>query len=232
MVSIPSPCWPSAARRTRGGARAWTLGAIDQRCRDSLSSVRNAEERLYATADIGRTAARHGTGPALWGQYRSRGDPPPGSAARPWHDGPVRSPRIGRAGAVDARRYGHGGGYVQSGPESEGRWPVYRIAALLAAAPLVQAAPARSPMASRATPPQQQGGGRATAGTHGPAAASWSLASPAGDAEGKRNKKVAIKHGFEGAWEFILAWDVLRVCASASPLGGPCHFSSPRVLHS
>src|SRR6266705_5424644 len=120
MVSIPSPCWPSAARRTRGGARAWTLGAIDQRCRDSLSSVRNAEERLSATADIGRTAARHGTGPALWGQYRSRGDPPPGSAARPWDDGPVRSPRIGRAGAVDARRYGHGGRHVQSGPESEG----------------------------------------------------------------------------------------------------------------
>ncbi len=109
MVSIPSPCWPSAARRTRGGARAWTLGAIDQRCRDSLSSVRNAEERLSATADIGRTAARHGTGPALWGQYRSRGDPPPGSAARPWDDGPVRSPGIGWAGAVDARRDGHGG---------------------------------------------------------------------------------------------------------------------------
>jgi hypothetical protein len=48
----------------------------------------------------------------------------------------------------------------------------------------------------------------------------------------KRNKKVAIKHGFEGARELILAWHGLRVCASASPLGGQCHFSSPRVLHS
>src|SRR5215831_21354722 len=48
----------------------------------------------------------------------------------------------------------------------------------------------------------------------------------------KRNKKVAIKHGFEGARELILAWHGLRVCASASLLGGQCHFSSPRVLHS
>src|SRR5215468_9997340 len=48
----------------------------------------------------------------------------------------------------------------------------------------------------------------------------------------KRNKKVAIKHGFEGARELILAWHGLRVCASASLLGGQCYFSSPRVLHS
>jgi len=48
----------------------------------------------------------------------------------------------------------------------------------------------------------------------------------------KRNKKVAIKHSFEGARQRILAWQGLRVCASASPLGGPCHCSSPRVLHS
>jgi hypothetical protein len=54
------------------------------------------------------------------------------------------------------------------------------LAALLAAAPLVLAAPARSPMASRATPPQQQGGGCATAGTPAPAVDSWGLASPAG----------------------------------------------------
>jgi hypothetical protein len=52
------------------------------------------------------------------------------------------------------------------------------------------------------------------------------------NSSGKRNKKVAIKHGFEGAQERILAWHGLRVCASASPLGGQCHFSSPRVLHS
>jgi hypothetical protein len=45
----------------------------------------------------------------------------------------------------------------------------------------------------------------------------------------KRNKKVAIKHGFEGAWERILAWHGLRVCASASPLGGQCHCASPRA---
>ena len=57
------------------------------------------------------------------------------------------------------------------------------LAALLAAAPLVRAVPARSPMASRATPPQQQqGGGRVTAGTPAPAAGSWGLASPAGSA--------------------------------------------------
>jgi hypothetical protein len=52
------------------------------------------------------------------------------------------------------------------------------LAALLAASRLVPAAPARRPMASRATPPQQQGGGRSTA----PAAGSWGLASPAGGA--------------------------------------------------
>jgi hypothetical protein len=56
------------------------------------------------------------------------------------------------------------------------------LAALLAAAPLVRAAPTRSPMTSQATSPQQQGGGRATAGTPAPAAASWSIASPAGSA--------------------------------------------------
>jgi hypothetical protein len=56
------------------------------------------------------------------------------------------------------------------------------LAALLATAPLVLAAPARSPMASRATPHQQQGGGRATAGTPTPAARSWGMASPAGGA--------------------------------------------------
>ena len=56
------------------------------------------------------------------------------------------------------------------------------LAALLAASPLVPAAPARSPMASRATPHQQQGGGRATAGTQAPAAGSWGMASPAGGA--------------------------------------------------
>src|SRR5438128_11406806 len=56
------------------------------------------------------------------------------------------------------------------------------LAALLAASPLVPAAPARRPMASRATPPQQQGGGRATAGTPAPAAGSWGPASPAGGA--------------------------------------------------
>ena len=48
----------------------------------------------------------------------------------------------------------------------------------------------------------------------------------------KRNKKVAIKYGFEGARELSLAWQGLRVCASASPLGGQYHCSSPRVLHS
>ena len=56
------------------------------------------------------------------------------------------------------------------------------LATLLAASPLVPAAPACSPMASQATSPQQQGGGRATAGTPAPAAASWGLASPAGSA--------------------------------------------------
>src|SRR5919202_4548622 len=48
----------------------------------------------------------------------------------------------------------------------------------------------------------------------------------------KRNKKVALKHGFEGARELILAWHGWRVYVSASPLGGQCHCSSPRVLHS
>ena len=48
----------------------------------------------------------------------------------------------------------------------------------------------------------------------------------------KRNKKVALKHGFKDARELILAWNGWRVCASASPLGGQCHCSSPRVLHS
>jgi hypothetical protein len=56
------------------------------------------------------------------------------------------------------------------------------LAALLAAAPLVRAAPTRSPMTSQATSPQQQGGRRATAGTPAPAAASWGSASPAGSA--------------------------------------------------
>ena len=56
------------------------------------------------------------------------------------------------------------------------------LATLLATAPLELAAPARSPMTSRATPQRQQGGGRATAGTPAPAAASWGLASPAGGA--------------------------------------------------
>src|SRR5437870_3976162 len=56
------------------------------------------------------------------------------------------------------------------------------LAALLAASPLVPAAPACSPMANRATPPQQQGGERATAGLQAPAAASWGIASPPGGA--------------------------------------------------
>jgi Short C-terminal domain len=56
------------------------------------------------------------------------------------------------------------------------------LAALLAASPLVPTAPARSPMASRATPHQQQGSGRATAGTQAPATGSWGIASPAGGA--------------------------------------------------
>jgi hypothetical protein len=54
------------------------------------------------------------------------------------------------------------------------------LAALLATAPLVLAAPARSPLVSRATPQQQQGGGRATVGTPASAAGGWDLASPAG----------------------------------------------------
>ena len=45
-------------------------------------------------------------------------------------------------------------------------------------------------------------------------------------------QKVALKHGFEGARALMLAWQGLRVCASASPLGGQCHCSSPRVFHS
>jgi hypothetical protein len=57
------------------------------------------------------------------------------------------------------------------------------LVALLATSPLVPAAPARSPMASRATSPQpQQGGGRSPAGTPAPAAGSWGIASPAGGA--------------------------------------------------
>jgi hypothetical protein len=56
------------------------------------------------------------------------------------------------------------------------------LATLLATSPLELAAPARSSMTSRATPPQQQGSGRATAGTPAPAAADWGLASPAGGA--------------------------------------------------
>src|SRR2546429_4575804 len=54
------------------------------------------------------------------------------------------------------------------------------LAALLAASPLVPAAPARSPMSSRATPHQQQGGGHPTADTQAPAAGSWGIASPPG----------------------------------------------------
>jgi len=54
------------------------------------------------------------------------------------------------------------------------------LTALLAAAPLVLAAPTHSPMASRATPPQrQQSGECSTAGTPAPVAASWGMASPA-----------------------------------------------------
>jgi Short C-terminal domain len=56
------------------------------------------------------------------------------------------------------------------------------LAAFLAASPLVPAAPARGPMASRATPHQQQGGERATAGSQAPATGSWGLASPAAGA--------------------------------------------------
>ena len=123
---MPPPCWRGAVRRTRGGSLAGTPGSMAQRCRDALSCVLNTEDRLYATADIGRTAESHGTCPALWCQYGSRGDPPPGSDVRPWHDGPVRPPGIGWAGAVDARGHGHGGGYVQSGPQSDRRWPVCR----------------------------------------------------------------------------------------------------------
>jgi hypothetical protein len=51
------------------------------------------------------------------------------------------------------------------------------------------------------------------------------------DQLGKRNKKVATKHAFAGAREFIVAWLGLRVCASASLLGRQCHCSSPRVWH-
>src|SRR4029450_7337067 len=56
------------------------------------------------------------------------------------------------------------------------------LAVLLAASPLVPAAPARSPMSSRATPHQQQGGGRSPTGPQAPAAGSWGIASPAGSA--------------------------------------------------
>src|SRR5262245_13537876 len=47
----------------------------------------------------------------------------------------------------------------------------------------------------------------------------------------KRITKVAFKHGFEGARERILAGQGWRVCASASPRGGQCPGSSPRVSH-
>ena len=47
----------------------------------------------------------------------------------------------------------------------------------------------------------------------------------------KRHKQVARKHGCDGARERIVAWHGWRVCASASPRGGPCHGSSPRVVH-
>ena len=43
--------------------------------------------------------------------------------------------------------------------------------------------------------------------------------------------KGALKHGFAGARALIVAGHGLRVCTSASPRGGPCHGSSPRVLH-
>src|SRR5215831_8576867 len=47
----------------------------------------------------------------------------------------------------------------------------------------------------------------------------------------KRNKKVAVKHGFEGARERIVAWHGWRVCALVSPRGRPYPRSSPCVLH-
>jgi hypothetical protein len=85
-----------------------------------MAGVLHAEERPDATTDVGRTAASHGTRPALWGQYGRSIDPAPGLGARPWHDGPVRPPGLGWAGAVDARRYGHGGGHVPHSPEFSG----------------------------------------------------------------------------------------------------------------
>src|SRR5215472_9684418 len=108
---MPPPDRCCTARRARGGA---------------MADVRQAEERLYATADVRRTTEGHGTRPALWGQYGSGGDPAPGPGARPWHHGAVRPSGIGWTGAVDARRYGDGGGYVQPDPESDGRWSVCR----------------------------------------------------------------------------------------------------------
>src|SRR2546427_9172661 len=63
----------------------------------SMPYFLSAEDRLYATAYAGRTAASHSTRPALWCQYGSGADPAPCLGARPWHDGPVRPPRIGRA---------------------------------------------------------------------------------------------------------------------------------------
>jgi hypothetical protein len=85
-----------------------------------MAGVLHAEERPDATTDVGRTAASHGTRPALWGQYGRSIDPAPGLGARPWHDGPVRPPGLGWAGAVDARRYGHSGGHVPHSHEFSG----------------------------------------------------------------------------------------------------------------
>ena len=57
------------------------------------------------------------------------------------------------------------------------------LAALLAAAPFVQEAPARSPLPGWGMPPpQSRGGGRPAAGGHTPAAVSVFVASPAGRA--------------------------------------------------
>jgi hypothetical protein len=76
------------------------------------------------------------------------------------------------------------------------------LAALLAAFPLAPAAPARSPMSSRATPHQRQSGGRATAGTQAPAAGSWGIASPAGGV---------------GAW-----WPAAPACQQQAARRTPC----------
>jgi hypothetical protein len=123
------------------------------------------------------------TSPALWGQYRSRGDPSPGSDARPWDDGPVRLPGIRWTRAVDARLYDHGRGYVQSRPEIDSRWPVYRTCRAPRRFSPRTGGPTHSPTANWATPPQpQQCGECSTTGTPAPAAASWGMASPAGGA--------------------------------------------------